>query len=247
MVSCSSSGIFSTWANGFRPLNARFHRVAVFTDFTALRPGSAGTVITIDESLKGGRVVDAAITDALEMLSYEIASANKLFIGSYTVEKMIVADSREEEAARMAPPFHIDPEVTIKKSYASGILQALNAFAAMAAGGPEKIKAGRIDPEVAQMLSAKYNADALVLAIGVSRRIPGEADIDGALTSSRLYRLRMSMLCIGVFHGFDGKLLWYGQRTFESGPLNAVFKSSAKQLLSDFPRKGEGPYFSTAR
>ena len=243
IFACASSGLFTTWANNFRSPNARFHRIAIFTDFTSVRPGESGVMIPVDESLDLGRTTSEQIAIELGALDYDIASSDKLFIGSYAVEKMAVAENRHSDSAVLEPPFHIDPDVTHKSSFENAVLQAFRQFAGMAAGGSDKIRDGALDPAVARALSAAYNVDAVVLAIGICRKIPGEPDTDGELNTSRLLQLRMSMLSIGIFHGYDGRLLWYGQRTFTTGQLGSVFKGIPKQLLTGFPKKGEGPYF----
>jgi hypothetical protein len=157
---------------------------------------------------------------------------------------MPVADTRNGESAYNEAPFHIDPDVTHSKNYEKAVLEAFRAFAGMAAGGPEGVKTGALDEKVARTLSSRYASDAIVLVIGVSRKVPGEPDTDGTLNSSRVYRLRSSYLCIGVFHGFNGKLLWYGQEAYKDAQLDSAFKGTAKALLSDFPPMGKGPYFA---
>ncbi len=243
--SCSTRSLYSTWANQYRSLNARFHRVAVFTDFVSIRPAVKDTAVIIDDSLKLGHSVDAQVKASFELLDYDVGSSGKHFIGSYAVETMPVADSRNDEPAYTEAPFHIDPDVTHSKSYEKAVIEAFRAFAGMAAGGPETVETGALDERVARIMSSKYAADAVILVIGVSRKVPGEPDTDGTLNSSRVYRLRSSYLCIGVFHGFNGKLLWYGQEAYKDGQLDSAFKGTAKALLADFPPMGEGPYFAS--
>ena len=241
---CGSSTALTLWANNYRSLNARFHRVAVFTDFTAICEGKSGVAVSIDESIKLGREVDDQIATSFKLLNYDVVSNDKLFIGTYVVNNMAVADNKNSDVGNMSPPFHIDPDVTHSTAYQNAVIEAMRAFAAMAAGQEEKIKDGAIDPKVAKLLSSKYNADAIVLAIGASRRVSGDPETGGIITSSRFYQVKMPHVCIGVFHGFNGKLLWYGQRPFKSKQLNSAFRGAAKSLLSSFPEKGDGPYFA---
>lgn len=247
LPSCSSTGIYKTWANDYRSLNARFARVAVFTDFTAIHTGQSPAQISLEKSLEAGKELNDQIVSTLTGLDYEVSYSDKLFIGSYVVEKMPVAFGQAEPPAQTSPPFHIDPDVSHKKSYEEATLQAFRSFAAMAAEGPEAIKSGNIDPDIMRRLSGISNSGAVVLAIATSRKVTGEQDSDGAISASRLYRLKMSVLCVGVFHGYNGKLLWYGQRTFPAGPSISAYKNSVRQMFSDFPKKGDGPYFAPAK
>jgi len=218
--------------------------VAIFADFTSIRNGKSEIVIPIEDSLKLGFLVADQTADSLRALDYEVVSSDKLFVGSYVVNKMAVADTRKSAFAKISPPFHIDPDVTHSKSYKESVLEAIRTFGAIAAGQGDKIKNGQINPIVAKTISAKYNSDAIVLIIGASRRVSGEPANDGIITSGKFYQLKMSHICIGIFHGFNGKLLWYGQKTFSSGQLDPAFDNGVRALLSEFPNKSKGPYFA---
>lgn len=248
MQGCSGKkNFYSTWVSSYRPLNARFHRVSIFTDFTYMRNLKRGKeAILIEDSIKTAGKIDAQLVETFQDLNYQVPSHEKLFIGTYLKSKMDVADNRSEKKAHTVdPPIHVDPDVSSFKAYENAALEALRTFAQIATGGKAKMDNTALPQQTARILSSKSNSDAIVIAIGFSRKKAQVEPVDGPITESHLYDLKLPVLCIGVFHGLNGKLLWYGQKTFSNGMTDSGYTSAVKSLLSDFPEKGKGPYFTS--
>lgn len=249
MQGCSSNkNLYSTWANNFRPLNARFHRVAIFTDFIYMRNIKRGAeAILIEDSIRTAGKIDTQLVETLEELNYQISSHKKLFIGTYLKDKVKISDNRSEKTTHTVnPPVHIDPDVSTFKAYESASLEALRTFAQIATGGKIIMENIALPKKVARILSSKSNADAIVIALGFSRKKSQVKPIDSPINESHLYEMKLPVICLGIFHGLNGKLLWYGQKTFSNGMTDAGFTGAIKTLLADFPEKGKGPYFTSA-
>lgn len=236
---CSKSDMMQVWANNYRPLNARFQRVAVFTDFTMIRKSKTGLVIPIDESLKYAKALDDQIISSLILRDYEVATHEKYLIGSFANIDMNLADSRDDDGASFSPPFHVDPDISSIDSFSELILKGFGSFANMIAGGEGAVEKGALDKNLSRRIAKKYNADAIVFAIAVARAVPGEKYAAGPISPDSFYKLRAPVLVIGIFNAYEGKLLWYGQELFPNGKLGSGYAGSAKALLADFPQKGK--------
>ena len=243
IIGCAKKSVSTDWANSFRPLNARFHRIALFTDALVVRHTDFGNMIPMNESLDLSSRIDKEVTEQLSLLNYSVAANEKFFIGAYGTEPMKVSDDKDTEPGDFNPPFHLDPDVLHSESYSKDVQQAFKDFAKMIADGQAGLGQGRLPESIVGAISRKYNLDAVALVIAVSRQ-PETKEMYGPLAPDSVFKYRAPFVAIGVFHGYDGKLLWYGITTYDAPVLPSVLPRAAKDMLADFPPKGEGPYFA---
>jgi len=244
-IGCGEVRGSSIWASTYSMPNFAIQQISMYIDFVLIRPSETGQpYVVIQDSLDIASDINNQISSLVFQRKYRVTDSQLFSVGAFANTAFPVGLAKGVPFKQVNSPFHIDPELVKRTSTKEALIRSETKFAEMIAGGESARKSGGINAEDARLLAFKGKSHAVLLVLGVLRKIPGETETEPS--GSDIKSLSTSFIAVGYFRADNGETLYSHVEPLSYKASMAVIRSAIRHAHAQIKIRPEIELFPIA-